>query len=500
MVPEVSLTTLMDSVLPTVPSNQINEVCEKLIANGRIETPNEKPKWECLPEDPKAAGRVKQEPKTFQFFEKIAQAIEESCSNTTESRPKLKVTGLTIPFSCRCNTSRPDGYFLMDTVNPPSTDKWSDISVPMEFENGDKEKDKIDNYAKVMWSMQHAMRGDPRRRYMHGFTCENTKARLWYNDRCDVVASEEFDINEDWRYLVRIILSILLATDAELGYDPSVVTHSPDNPGSEPVYDITIYNSNTKDPTVYRTIEIISDVGADSMVGRGTRVWSAQKVENGEPVGSVYVLKSIWVHQDRLTEHVVLEDIRAQQPTYSKYFLTPVDHGFAPLDPSDASIIFDTHSPLGRQRYLELTGKVLKTCPPPGWTPGIKTPSTSRNSVGRPGGIPNAPEEGFRDFRQLSNDPRQNYLIVFKERGKPVHELDKFTDVYTAIEGGWKGLHAVHICGYVHRDVSSGNILLLPPSDGHDTRGALMDLEYNKKVKDMTAPYDVRVRHSWPRR
>jgi len=34
----------------------------------------------------------------------------------------------------------------------------------------------------------------------------------------------------------------------------------------------------------------------------------------------------------------------------------------------------------------------------------------------------------------------------------------------------------MHLCGYVHRDISVGNILL------YEGRGLLMDLEYSKQV------------------
>ncbi|KDN39675.1 hypothetical protein RSAG8_08703, partial [Rhizoctonia solani AG-8 WAC10335] len=299
----------------------------------------------------------------------------------------------------------------------------------------------------------------------------------------------EFDINKNWRHLVRIILSILLATDAELGYDPNVVALPSNDPNSEPVYDITIHNSNTGTMSVYRTVEIISGVGVGSMVGRGTRVWKARRVENGEPAGPFYALKVIWVHSDRLAEDVLLKEIKEKQPSYSQYFLTPVDHGYAPLDPAQPSILFDTHKPLGREKNLKPTGNVIPTRPrPPGATMSNKASSASRNSVGHPEATSSSSDEGYRDSRYLSKHPRQTYIIVFKEIGKPVHDLCHFTDVFTAIRGGWEGLHAIHLCEYVHRDVSSGNMLLVPASGDLSERGVIMDLEYGKKIEDTKAP------------
>lgn len=46
---------------------------------------------------------------------------------------------------------------------------------------------------KVLWGMNHVMREDPLRRATYGFTIENTKTRLWYCDRTQIIASTVFD-------------------------------------------------------------------------------------------------------------------------------------------------------------------------------------------------------------------------------------------------------------------------------------------------------------------
>lgn len=40
------------------------------------------------------------------------------------------------------------------------------------------------------------MRDDPCRNFAYGFTIEGTWVKLWYCDRSNVVASDEFDIHE----------------------------------------------------------------------------------------------------------------------------------------------------------------------------------------------------------------------------------------------------------------------------------------------------------------
>lgn len=41
--------------------------------------------------------------------------------------------------------------------------------------------------------MSHLMKVDARRRFVYGFTIENTDMRLWYGDRAQILVSEPFN-------------------------------------------------------------------------------------------------------------------------------------------------------------------------------------------------------------------------------------------------------------------------------------------------------------------
>ena len=47
-------------------------------------------------------------------------------------------------------------------------------------------------------------------------------------------------------------------------------------------------------------------------------------------------------------------------------------------------------------------------------------------------------------------------------------------------------LHALHRLGWVHRDISYGNVLIV------EGRGKITDLEYSKRVNDNTGPHGIR--------
>ncbi|KAJ1309334.1 hypothetical protein OPQ81_006114 [Rhizoctonia solani] len=498
MVPEVSLDSLMDAVLPTISSDLFDAVCNQLASAGCIKNlGSDKPRWECLPRDPSAAEA--HESVAFQFLGTIAEKIAEySELHTSDVNLRLHVSGQTTPLGIRRNTSRPDGFFLVEGTQGGVN--WADIVMPMEFKNKYNQQTRADDYSKVIWSMHHTMRNDPRRRYVHGLTCEDTKARLWFHDRCDVVASEEFDVNKDWKYLVRVLLSMMVATRVDLGYDPNMQTVVSNDENSEPSYDITIHNPDNGETNTYRTVGILSDVGADSMVGRGTRVWRVRQLVDGRLLGPEYALKDVWVHEDRVAEHELLWKIRREQAASSRHFLTPIDHAFVPLNPTTPDILDNTNNTLGRPKNLKPTKVQLHIKIPVvpmsrasrSKSQRTGTRSGSRDSVGHSDDIPNSPDEGHRKLCHLSQHPRKHYRIVFKEIGTPVHQLRSFSQVFTAIEGGWKGLHAIHLCGYVHRDVSSGNILLVQSPGTSDQWGVIMDLEYAKETNDTKAPHDVK--------
>ncbi|KAL5639039.1 hypothetical protein ACGC1H_003423 [Rhizoctonia solani] len=469
----------MDATLTTVPPDGLESVCERLISNGALQNPDKKPRWKCLPHSPGASQSDNSG--VFKVIERIVSAVNGSHSKRYASGLQLKVAEESISLGYRHDLSHPDGFFFLGKHQRESSKvNWSNIIMPMECDSTGEEWEKIHSHAKVIWSMHHVMLSDARRRFAHGLTCEHTKARLWYHDRSDVVASEEFDINKDWKHLIRIVVSMLLAPPDRLGFDPDVELLPRDSPNAEPNYDITIRNSDTGEATTYRTLNIISNNGVDRRAGPGTRVWIVRKLVDGKLVGPSYVLKDAWVDQDRVMEHVLLKRIREAQPSYAQYFLTPIDYGLAYFSVAAPD---NTHKTLRRMELIPTNHALLAHSNTPHRMSRVAVSPRDTEDL-------DWLQEGDCDFRYLSEYPLQHYRIVFKEIGKPVHDLDDWTDVFTAIQGGWEGLHAINLCGYVHRDVSSGNILLVPASGSLGQRGVIMDLEYAKEIDDTSLPHD----------
>ncbi|CCO31396.1 hypothetical protein BN14_05437 [Rhizoctonia solani AG-1 IB] len=427
VVSEVTLDSLIDTVLAPIPEELMTNVCEELVSAGCIDTSDvNNPKWRCMTQNPSTSAR--QEGEAFEFLQTITEDIahhSQSQIPPSNLHRRLRIAGNVTPLGARRNTSRPDGYFYLGD-SALNTAQWNDIVMPMEFKKKRTSQNQIDASQSLCCGL------------------------------------------DDWKSLVRIVLSILLANPIQLGYDPSIKIAPPT--GTEPSYDITVYNPDTGETTIYRTTRMLSDIGVDSMVGRGTRVWKVQKLVNGVPTLPEYVLKDTWVYADREAEHIMLIEIREEQPSYAQHFLTPLDYGYVPLDPNLPSVPDNTDNMLGGRKSLRPTGKVieLRGRAPSAAALCLKTSSTTRDSVGCFDEVPSSPQGGFRDFGYLSKHPRRHYRIVFEECGAPVHDLRKFKDIFVAIQGGWR---------------ASGSL---------QERGVITDLEYAKVIRDTSMSHDVK--------
>lgn len=59
----------------------------------------------------------------------------------------------------------------------------------------------------------------------------------------------------------------------------------------------------------YKTVKLLSNVGAEGLRGRGTRVWKVYHWKDGKAVGTPVVLKDCWVDSDRVCEGDVISQI-----------------------------------------------------------------------------------------------------------------------------------------------------------------------------------------------
>jgi hypothetical protein len=190
-------------------------------------------------------------------------------------------------------------------------------------------------------------------------------------------------------------------------------------------------------------------------------------------------------------------------PEDLRLFLEPLCHGCVPVDGA-----VDLTRPV-----LESKSTIKSASETP--TPATSRASRKRMSDGRSvGALPNQPKAAPVIIGR-HGEPRKHYRIVFK--GKPglaLKDLESCEEVFTGLLGGVKGmfyvprypprltrfnpaLRALLKAGYIHRDLSVGNVLLVKEGE-EEGHGVLIDNEYAKRFPDLSEKsHDVRTVGPW---
>lgn len=231
-------------------------------------------------------------------------------------------------------------------------------------------------------------------------------------------------------------LSFAYAEMHELGWDPTMRlvkdskrTVQYDGNGA-PRYDITVRVSDTKH-VVYRTVKVLSDIGANAMQGRGTRVWEARQIVNGEERGDSVALKDSWIDSDRDREGTVFQALRDSNTT--KKFQKRLDrHFLTVLCQGDVYV----HGEQDHTRDLMTQGveipsgcAKLQNSPLPGTSVKRQVHTKSRHGTGD---HRTAEEHDDQDL-MIPPTPKAHYRIVFKEVCEPLFEITSLALIFKVL-------------------------------------------------------------------
>ncbi|KII93430.1 hypothetical protein PLICRDRAFT_152116 [Plicaturopsis crispa FD-325 SS-3] len=444
----------------------ISAVRASLEASGVIQDS----RWSAFDANPSAISQ--KEDAVFKRLDGIFNAIVHQCRDNSLGRTQTLERAQNpdrVPTSNeRTNTSRPDGAYIV--VGSPYN--WGKIGVPEEQKKFGR--DAYDNTRKIIWGMHHIMRDDPCRRFTYGVTIEDTQMRVWFCNRSSLIVLKDFNFVTDVEKLIRIYSSFAFTTPAELGWDPTIRAIDGTSPTE---YEIDVYVKGQPKPLVYRSAKIIWDHAAEDMHSRATRVFEAI-----DPDGKQVAIKDVWRDHSRESEGAAVQTVfrrlnmlGADAKKYKKYFMKVSQYGDVQIDgqTDDTFELIMHHTPLPENLSLMSLMQAPRDDEPNGNHPIVVDGLHSRVHQNT-------------EFRR-----RVHHRIVFAAVGTPIHRLVRLKDRSQAMLDALTGHKILCELGYVHRDVSAGNILWTKMPNGKMV-GKLTDLEYLMAIDSDAEAHGIR--------
>ncbi|KAH9485687.1 hypothetical protein JR316_0002597 [Psilocybe cubensis] len=332
------------------------------------------------------------------------------------------------------------------------------------------------------------------------------------NARQAVSANVQIMNDDEPHLLIKVLAAFTFATEEQLGYDP-LITREQDGR----------YTFNLPDPTSsgplqqFRTIGTLSEYRTNNITGRMARVYTVNKLDpEGKPVGEPLVLKDVWLDESAQTEWEIQKEIFKD---IEKFWASSTDiQGMKELH--------DTHKRLVtsgeyKKYFLEIvldhvgtvtTSRPAASTPKPGllFSSTMKThnPNISSTNNVTPQGTGTSSTSVFSGTRNTNAGthpiefdnvtpvpvaerpfkPKKRYQVVFKDVCLTVGQLTTLGEVVRVLRQTLIPLHLLLCAGWVHRDISSGNIM----AHRADLKAAkqpwqakLADLEYAKKFPSL---------------
>ncbi|KAL7278832.1 hypothetical protein ACG7TL_007849 [Trametes sanguinea] len=378
----------------------------------------------------------------------------------------------------------------------------SDIAVNFAFKSEDEPEDDMNDNRwdlKTLYSASHALHSDCRRKHTYSITIEDNRVSMWYFSRSHSAKSHEFDLL-DVRAVVHALSALIFSTVEDLGYDANITRISE---WDEDVKENRIRYVYRLDNRFFKTLKCRSEYDDLCIVGRATRVWEVIEVTSFNDIDDIaplphaqrMILRDVWLEHDSETEREIQEKIFERCDELGRNFPPANDARLYGVDDATRTLLRECLRD-GSYKQLFLTIEAdhrgARSKPPAeGFTPAreicgesvycsqaaiehasyMERASTSRAPSASDASATAKPQASVpREYK-----PRQRNCVVYQEVCSALHELDDLYDVVQALLDALLALQILFLVSWIHRDVSSGNILLF------EGRGKLSDLEYAKE-------------------
>ncbi|KAJ3532846.1 hypothetical protein NMY22_g7580 [Coprinellus aureogranulatus] len=433
------------------------------------------------------------------------------------------------------STNQADGFLHFASSRSEVT--LGDVTVLCEYKK--RKSDALKNRQQVVAGAGHLFNQDPVRCGVYGITIEDDEVSLWHFSRSHTCKSESFSLLHDPLTLIRVLVSFIFARSESLGFDSNVrrVPAGQGRTSRSYVYRLSGETDGKKWESYYRTRKAICDSHRLCITGRATRVWEVERVKSFTDMtrmdNRVVVLREVWLDVGAPTEREIQQSIFAdldafgrrlqEDPSWNPPHFSDFEEDmkaelkslFEEDDSSPRSDASDKRTRKAYEKYF-LTiredfigspsrdiaegyradpGLLRETRPLPlrnnsATVSDRDTSRDNRNSAtiffDKEG---NPPPEVTRPPRQYA--AKQPYRLIYEEccRDLDHKDLTSLKDLFVGLRGCLTALMLLFCAGWVHRDISCGNVLVWKDGTG-DLQGKLGDLEYAKRFPSDTGSPD----------
>ncbi|KAI0328259.1 hypothetical protein GY45DRAFT_1208483, partial [Cubamyces sp. BRFM 1775] len=388
---------------------------------------------------------------------------------------------------------RIDGFLRLNKSTPSPAPKGSrtptsDIAVNFEFKCSDKPKDIIDdhvqNRSKALYSAFHNLHSDCQCKHTYSMTIEDNHVCLWYFSRSHSAKSHQFDlladpVSQDVRAVVHALFALIFSTVEDLGYNANIKCIPEWDEEVKQVQLRYVYRLGDR---FFKTVKCCDEYDDLYISGRVTRVWEVVEVTSFDDTAALpnvqrMILRDVWLDHNSGTEHEIQEKIFQHCNKLGRNFPSENDKCLHDVDDATRTLL---HQRLedGSYRELFLTIKADyqgATSKPraEGFTPKpdiFAEPVYINQEAKMPG------SDAQRASSSRSHTPvGLNLSMVFQQQAGAPRGYKQKQRSFVVYEEHASALQILFLISWIHRDVSSGNILFFKG------RSKLCDLEYAKE-------------------
>ncbi|TFY58769.1 hypothetical protein EVG20_g8025 [Dentipellis fragilis] len=400
--------------------------------------------------------------------------------------------------------------------------QWLRVHLPVEFKRTSVGKDVIDGTKQLCRYMRHVLREQLDRRFALGLLFCKSSLSVWLCHRSGLIGTKTpFNIHTEPRKFIQVIIALACLVPARLGWDRTMKIyrmrsgesfHTTDVEVEVKDFSDSLYGTawlitvpekdGTLDGESYVTVHALSTVRASVMCGRATVVWVVMNLRTHDR----FVLKQTWRSKTSLREKDICDTLPHSDGNNSHVceIVRSVDIGCQFPDPNHPDwVVEDTEHSITRGLEVEASF-VLEEAP--STAPAEPSKAGKRKQTDQePSQVDeeaDLQEQGLfvvsttseaYEFavRKATKLPPTNRILtrtLMKTYGWPIKFFKDIPELVRAIRDAVQGHRNLWSRNILHRDVSTGNLLICPKgSDVEDTSGCLIDLVYAKRTNKRVA-------------